>query len=179
MSRIGKQPVEVPNGVQVTVADGLVTVKGPKGTLEYKIGRGVSISQDGSVLLLAIGETGDKQVKSNWGTARSIINSMIVGVTKGWEKILELNGVGYTAKIAGDILTLAVGYSHEVKILIPKGVTCTVERNRVTLQSSDKELVGQIASKIRKVCPPEPYLGKGIKYSDEKVRRKAGKTGKK
>ena len=178
MSRIGKLPVSIPSGVQVTLNGKNVAVKGPKGALSLEIGSGVSVSQEGSHVLVTVTGT-DKQAKANYGTTRVKIDNMIKGVTQGWARSLELSGVGYTAKMEGNVLTLAVGYSHEVKIVIPKGLNCNVNKTSVALDSCDKELVGGMAAKIRKVCPPEPYLGKGIKYSDERVRRKAGKTGKK
>lgn len=178
MSRVGKKPVAIPGGVQVTVAENKVSVKGPKGSLETGIGGGVSVIQEGNTLI--VNKTGeDKQSAANYGTTRAHIQNMVAGVTTGWKRALELSGVGFTARLDGEVLTLAVGYSHEVKLLIPAGLKCNVNRTTIELEGCSRELVGQVAARIRKVCPPEPYLGKGIKYSDEKVRRKAGKTGKK
>jgi len=178
MSRVGKQPVPVPNGVQISLQESEVSIKGPKGMLKMPLGSGVSVAQDGGHLLVS--KTGsDKQAQSNYGTTRALLKNMIVGVTDGWKKSLELSGVGFTAKLDGGILSLAVGYSHEVKMPIPKDVKATVGKTSIELESCNKELVGQLAARIRKSCPPEPYLGKGIRYSNEKVRRKAGKAGKK
>lgn len=181
MSRVGKQPVAIPSGVQAQVKGKEVTIKGPKGQLSFNLGNGVKIVQEGQVLKVALLDenTEDKQSRSNYGTARAIINGMVLGVTTGWKKSLEMNGVGFTAKLAGQVLTLATGYSHDTKIHVPTGVKCTINKNTIELEACDKEVLGTLAARIRRVCPPEPYLGKGIKYSDEKIRRKAGKTGKK
>ncbi|MBN8547809.1 MAG: 50S ribosomal protein L6 [Deltaproteobacteria bacterium] len=178
MSRIGKQPVTVPAGVKASVSNGVVHVEGPKGKLDYTLGAGVQAAiQDGKVVVSIVGS--DNQTRANFGTARARINNMVEGVTKGWKRSLELFGVGYNAKIQGQALTLAVGFSHEVKMDLPKEVKCNVVKNTIELESADRELVGTVAARIRKVQPPEPYLGKGIKFTEEKVRRKAGKTGKK
>lgn len=120
-----------------------------------------------------------KQANANFGTTRANINNMVLGVTKGWKRSLELSGVGFNAKISGKVLTLAVGFSHDVALPIPDAVKCSVNKNTIELESSDRVLLGTFAATIRKVQPPEPYLGKGIKFSEETVRRKAGKTGKK
>jgi large subunit ribosomal protein L6 len=178
MSRIGKQPVVVPAGVKAAVNNGIVHVEGPKGKLNFTPAQDVQVAvQDGKLVVSIVGT--DNQTRANFGTARARINNMVLGVTKGWKRSLELFGVGYNAKIQGQALTLAVGFSHEVKMDLPKEVKCTVVKNTIELESADRELVGTIAARIRKVQPPEPYLGKGIKFSEEKVRRKAGKTGKK
>ena len=178
MSRIGKQPVPVPGGVQVSIQEGAVSVKGPKGVLRMPLGAGVEVVQEGSSVIVQ--KTGsDKQAQANYGTTRAHLKNMILGVTDGWKRSLELSGVGYTAKLEGNVLTLAVGYSHEVKVLIPEDLKCSVGKTTIDLEGCSRDLVGQLASRIRKVRPPEPYLGKGIKFSNEKIRRKAGKTGKK
>lgn len=178
MSRIGKQPVTVPQGVKASVSGGVVFIEGPLGKLQYKPGNGVKVvSENGKVIVSRVSE--DKQTKADFGTTRARINNMVSGVTKGWKRSLELSGVGYTAKIAGAKLTLAVGFSHDVEIEVPKIVKCVVNKNTIELESCDRELLGTLASKIRKVQPPEPYLGKGIKYTEETIRRKAGKAGKK
>jgi len=181
MSRVGKQPITLPSGVTASFSGKKVSVKGPKGAMDFEYGTGVKVAQTGQEILVELldAETYSKQSRANWGTTRARVNNMVLGVTQGWKKSLELNGVGFTAKLAGNILTLATGYSHDVKVVIPKEVKCTVNKNLIDLESCDRELVGTIAAGIRRVCPPEPYLGKGIKYSDEVVRRKAGKTGKK
>ena len=178
MSRVGKQPVVLPQGVQADIKENMVSMKGPKGSLSMKLAHGVKVVNDSGKLVVSI-TTPDKQSKANFGTTRAILNNMVKGLTTGWKRSLEMNGVGFTAKIAGQNLTLAVGFSHDVIVNLPKELKCTVTKNVIDLESVDKELVGTYASKIRKIQPPEPYLGKGIKYAEEKVRRKAGKTGKK
>lgn len=178
MSRIGKQPVAIPTGVKAAVSEGMVNIEGPKGKLQYRLGRGVQVAvQDGKLVVTVT--AADPQSKANYGSARAHINNMVQGVSKGWKRSLELNGVGYNAKIQGQALTLAVGFSHEVKMDLPNEVKCTVTKNIIDLESADRELVGTVAARIRKVQPPEPYLGKGIKFVEERIRRKAGKTGKK
>lgn len=178
MSRIGKSPIEVPQGAKVSVQGTTVHVEGPKGKLSYVVGSGVNVKQEGPQVILSA-SVADRQSKANWGTARATINNMCHGVVKGWKRSLEMNGVGFGAKIAGQKLTLTVGFSHDVEMELPKEIKCTVTKNVIDLESADRQLVGQYASKIRKVQPPEPYLGKGIKYVEEKIRRKAGKTAKK
>lgn len=178
MSRIGKLPVVVPSGVKASVAGDVVNVEGPKGKLSYTVKRGVDVKvTDGKVVVAMTGS--DLQSKANYGTTRAIINNMVQGVSKGWKRVLELNGVGYVAKLQGKNLVLAVGFSHDVVLEIPGEVKCAVTKNQIELESVNRELVGTFAAKIRSVQPPEPYLGKGIKYQEETVRRKAGKTGKK
>jgi len=178
MSRVGKQPIKIPDGVKVAIMQGQVEVAGPRDKLVHTLGSGVSVAnEDGHIVVNMVGR--DKQAKANFGTTRALLNNMVEGVTKGWKRSLELSGVGFNAKMSGQTLTLVVGFSHDVNMEIPKEVNCVVTKTTIQLESSDKELVGSIAAKIRGVKPPEPYLGKGIKYSDEVVRRKAGKTGKK
>lgn len=179
MSRVGKIPVELPGGVTSTVLGGIVEVSGPRGRLSYSPGRGVKVANEDKQMVVILAAPEDKQARANYGTARAIIQNMVVGVTKGWKRSLELSGVGFTAKVAGSELTLTCGFSHEVKLTIPDGVKCSVNKNTIELESSDREQVGTFAARIRKVQPPEPYLGKGIRFSEEVVRRKAGKTGKK
>jgi len=178
MSRIGKLPVVIPQGVKGAVSGSVVSVEGPKGKLSFSVrpGVGVELNNDQFVFSL-VGS--DSQARADYGTARATVNNMVKGVSQGWKKTLELHGVGYTAKMQGNNLVLAVGFSHDVVMEIPQGVKCTINKNIVDLESADKELLGGFAARVRDVQPPEPYLGKGIKYSDEKVRRKAGKTGKK
>lgn len=178
MSRIGKLPVEVPQGVKAAVAGALVSVEGPKGKLSFSVRPGVKVEvTDGKLVVSLVGS--DAQAKTDYGTTRAILNNMVKGVSAGWKKTLELHGVGYTAKIQGKNLVLAVGFSHDVVMEIPEQIKATVNKNILDLESNDRELLGTFAAKIRDTQPPEPYLGKGIRYSDEKVRRKAGKTGKK
>lgn len=179
MSRIGKIPVQLPQGVKASFNAGVVVVEGPKGKIEYKLARGIEFSQEGSNIVLKMGSDSSENLRADYGTARATINNMVQGVQSGWKRSLELNGVGFNAKIQGQKIVLSVGFSHEVVIDIPQEVKATVNKNTIELESIDRQAVGTLAAKIRKVQPPEPYLGKGIKFSEEKVRRKAGKTGKK
>lgn len=180
MSRVGKQPVVLPNGIQADIKDNVVSMKGPKGSLSMKIANGIKVVNDSGKLVVSMtASESDKQAKASFGTTRALLNNMAKGLTTGWKRVLEMNGVGFAAKIAGQNLTLSVGFSHDVTMTLPKEIKCTINKNTIELESVDRELVGTYASKIRKVQPPEPYLGKGIKYAEEKVRRKAGKTGKK
>lgn len=178
MSRIGKLPVAIPSGVKGAVAAGVVSVEGPKGKLAFTVRPGVAVEVvDGKFIVSMVGS--DLQAKADYGTARATINNMVQGVSKGWKKVLELNGVGFNAKLQGQKLVLSVGFSHDVVMDIPVAVKCVVAKNSIEMESADREALGTFAAKVRQVQPPEPYLGKGIKYSDEKIRRKAGKTGKK
>ncbi len=178
MSRIGKLPVEIPGGVSVAIDGNEVQVKGPKGSLSKRLAPGVSVVVDGkSVVVSKV--VSDKQAAADFGTTRALIQAMVVGASSGWKKNLEMTGVGFGAKLVGEELILSCGFSHEVRLQIPSGVGCSVGKTSIELQSCDRELVGRFAATIRNVQPPEPYLGKGIRYSDEVIRRKAGKTGKK
>ena len=179
MSRVGKVPVVIPSGVKASIAEGKVNVEGPLGKLQFAPGKGVSATVENGQIIVNCVEAGNKQAQANYGTARAIINNMVVGVSKGWKRSLELNGVGFVAKVAGNKLTLTVGKSHDEVLEIPKIIKANVEKNRLDLESCDREVVGNFAAKVRKCQPPEPYLGKGIKYVEETIRRKAGKTGKK
>lgn len=179
MSRIGKLPVSVPAGVTITVADGnIVTVKGPKGELSQKISEKLSIKQEDGQLLVER-PSDAKEYRSLHGLSRTLINNMVLGVTEGYSKSLDVVGVGYRAQLQGKKLVLSVGYSHPVEFEEIPGITFEVPNaNSIIISGIDKQLVGQVAADIRIVRPPEPYKGKGIRYSDEYVRRKAGKTGK-
>jgi large subunit ribosomal protein L6 len=178
MSRVGKKPVVIPAGVTVEITGADVKVAGPLGKLQRSLGSGVSVElAGGSVVLKATGS--DKQSVANFGTSRALIQNMVTGVQKGWKRGLEMTGVGFGAKLNGSELVLSCGFSHEVRVAVPAEVKCTVGKTSIELTSVDKDLVGRLASSIRAVQPPEPYLGKGIRYVEEKVRRKAGKTGKK
>ena len=180
MSRIGKLPIPVPAGVEVTIGAGnLVKVKGPKGTLERKLSTDMHIALEAGQI--TIQRPGDlKKFRALHGLTRTLINNMVVGVTQGFSKTLEINGVGYRAAKAGNKLTLNLGYSHPVEMTDPDGIESVVEgNNKITVSGIDKEKVGQYSANIREKRPPEPYKGKGIKYSDERIRRKAGKSGKK
>ena len=180
MSRIGKIPVAIPQGVKASVNAGVVSVEGPKGKLDYKLAKGIEASVVDAEIIVKLGsDSSAVNSKADYGTARATINNIVQGVTKGWKRSLELNGVGFNAKLQGAKIVLSVGFSHEVVIDVPKDVKAIVSKNTIELESIDKQLVGTLAARIRKVQPPEPYLGKGIKFSEEKVRRKAGKTGKK
>ncbi len=175
MSRIGKKEILIPKEVTVEITDNnKVSVKGPKGELERYIRPEIKIEKkDDQIAVQPYKET--KRTKSFWGLSRTIIANMIKGVTEGYEKKLEINGVGYRANLEGENLVLLVGFSHPVKIEKVEGIKFEVEKNIVTVSGIDKELVGQVAAKIRKVRPPEPYKGKGIRYVGEYVRRKSGK----
>ncbi|MFV0464444.1 MAG: 50S ribosomal protein L6 [Lachnospiraceae bacterium] len=179
MSRIGRMPIAVPAGVTVEIAENNhVTVKGPKGTLERTLPAEMDIKlEDGTINVSRPNDL--KKMKSLHGLTRTLVNNMVVGVTDGYTKILEVNGVGYKAAKAGDKLTLNLGYSHPVEMIDPEGLESTVEGNKITIKGIDKERVGQYAAEIRDKRRPEPYKGKGIKYSTEVIRRKVGKTGKK
>jgi large subunit ribosomal protein L6 len=178
MSRVGKQPVVIPSGVKASVNGAQVNIEGPKGKLSCNIPWGISVvSADGKLSVSASGS--DRQTRANYGTTRAHLNNMVQGVTKGWKRSLELSGVGFNAKLQGNVLVLAVGFSHEVKIQLPAEIKCNINKTTIELESANKELLGTLAAGIRKVRPPEPYLGKGIKFTEETIRRKAGKTGKK
>lgn len=179
MSRIGRKPIEIPSGVNITVDDQHVTVKGPKGTLSRQIHKDMEISIEGNVLNV-IRPTDNKQHRSLHGTTRSVLFNMINGVTNGYEKTLELVGVGYRANKTGSKLVLNVGYSHPVEFEPETGIEFDVPSNtKIIVKGIDKELVGEIAANIRAVRRPEPYKGKGIKYEGERIIRKEGKAGKK
>ena len=179
MSRIGKAPIPVPSGVDVTVADRRVTVKGPKGSLDRDIPGTITIRQEGAELLVERPDD-ERQSRAMHGLVRSLVNNMVVGVTDGFTKQLEIIGVGYRATAKGqDTLDLALGFSHPVEVKAPAGITFDVPSpNRIDVKGSDKELVGQVAANIRKIRKPEPYKGKGVRYLGEYVARKAGKTAK-
>ena len=179
MSRIGRMPIAIPSGVTVDIAENnKVTVKGPKGTLERVLPQELEIKlNDGQVEVTRPNDL--KKMKSLHGLTRTLINNMIVGVTEGYEKTLEVNGVGYRAAKSGKKLTLNLGYSHPVEMEDPEGLEAVVDGNKIIVKGIDKEKVGQYAAEIRDKRRPEPYKGKGIKYADEHIRRKVGKTGKK
>jgi large subunit ribosomal protein L6 len=179
MSRIGNNPITVPAGVSVTVADGVATVKGPNGTMSRVIPDGITLSQSGDVL--SVSRLNDEtQYRSLHGLTRTLIANMVIGVTDGWSKELEIIGVGYRAANGGPgVLDLALGFSHPVKFTAPDGITFEVPLpTRVIVKGADKEAVGQVAASIRKIRKPEPYKGKGVRYLGERVVRKAGKAAK-
>lgn len=176
MSRIGKLPISIPDGVTITV-DGLhVSVKGPKGTLMMDTHRHVTVQVADSQATITVHHPDLQADRALWGLTRVLLSNMVTGVTKGYEKKLEINGVGFRAAVAGKVVNLNLGFSHPVEFPIPEGITVTVEKNVVTIAGIDKQLVGQTAANIRSLKKPEPYKGKGIKYVDEVIRRKAGKV---
>ena len=179
MSRIGKLPVSIPAGVTITVAaDNTVTVKGPKGELSQKISPKMIIEQDAGVLHVKRPDD-EKESRALHGLSRSLINNMVQGVTAGFSKSLDIVGVGYRVQKNGSNLTLNMGFSHPVEVIAPKGITLDAPGpNKIVVSGIDKQLVGQVAADIRKIRKPEPYKGKGIKYENEVIRRKEGKTGK-
>lgn len=178
MSRVGKNPIEVPSGVQVTFENGILSVKGPKGELSRPIHNEIAVAvEEGSITVTRPSDL--KAHRSLHGTTRANIQNMVTGVTSGFTKGLELVGVGYRAELSGKNLILNIGYSHQVAFIPPEGITFEVtSATALNVSGIDKQLVGQIAAKIRRVRPPEPYKGKGIKYAGEYIRRKAGKTAK-
>lgn len=176
MSRIGKKIITVPAGVTIVIADGKITVKGPKGESSQVIHPQVTVTHDEAGIKVAVEDQEEKSQKSLWGLYGSLIRNMIIGVTEGYTKSLEVIGVGYKVALQGKKLVLQVGYSHPVDFPLPEGMTATVEGNIIKLSGFDKQLVGETAARIRQVRKPEPYKGKGIKYTDEILRRKAGKT---
>lgn len=187
MSRVGKKPVPVPSGVNVTIKDATIAVKGPKGELKRSIPVGVSAKLEaGHVVITRLADGRDERARH--GLMRALIANMVKGVTEGYTRQLEINGVGYRAEVAGGKLNLVVGLSHPVEFALPAGVSAKAEKGKstvnpgqdavlLTISGNDKETVGQLVSRIRNVRPPEPYKGKGIKYIEEKLRRKVGKTG--
>ncbi len=180
MSRIGRMPIAIPAGVTVDIAENnKVTVKGPKGTLERVLPSEMEIKlEDNQVVVARPNDL--KKMKSLHGLTRTLINNMVIGVTDGYEKVLEINGVGYRGQKQGKKLVLSLGYSHPVEMEDPEGIETVLEgTNKITVKGIDKEKVGQYAAEIRAKRSPEPYKGKGIKYADEVIRRKVGKTGKK
>jgi large subunit ribosomal protein L6 len=176
MSRIGKQPIEIPSGVTLAIDGRAVGIKGPKGELSVTLPPKVSIEQKEQELVVSVSDTTQARLAAFWGLGRTLVSNAILGVTEGFSKKLEVNGVGYKVQLNGKTLVLNVGYSHPVEFDIPEGIEASVEGNTITISGIDKQLVGEIASQIRRVRKPEPYKGKGIKYSDEIIRRKEGKV---
>jgi large subunit ribosomal protein L6 len=175
MSRIGRKPITIPAGVTLEQAGSHLKAVGPKGSLELDLMDNIVLEQaDGVATLSKAVENPETQ--KTYGLMRTLVNNMIVGVSAGFERKLEINGVGYRASVAGDTITLSLGFSHPVIFRLPAGVTGAVEKNVITLNGFDKQLVGQVAANIRALKKPEPYKGKGIKYVEERIRRKAGKT---
>ena len=177
MSRIGKQPIPIPNGVTITVDPQTITVAGPKGTLSQFTMPDVEVKQEGDQVIVTRAND-EAPARSKHGLMRTLVSNMITGVSEGFSKKLEFNGVGYRVSVAGNGLKLTLGYSHDINYPLPQGVTATVEQNIITVSGIDKQQVGQVAAEIRALRKPEPYKGKGIKYVGERIIRKSGKSGK-
>jgi len=176
MSRIGKNPVALPEKVNVTIADRKIDVKGPKGELTFTHHEGVTVAQEDKNIVVKPADESQKS-RALWGLTRTLVSNMVEGVTTGFTKNLEFNGVGYKAAVSGNKMTLNLGYSHPIEYELPEGVAAKVTKNVIEVSGINKELVGFTAAKIRSFRQPEPYKGKGIKYADEVIIRKAGKTG--
>ena len=177
MSRIGRAPIAIPAGVEVVVDGSTVTVKGAKGTLTRTMNSNITITKDGDTITVTR-PNDQKENRSLHGLTRTLIANMIEGVSNGFKKELEINGIGYRADVKNNVLTMKIGFSHDVIMEAPEGITVEVNGNKVTVSGADKQKVGQFAAEIREKRPPEPYKGKGIKYVDEYIRRKEGKAGK-
>ncbi len=178
MSRVGNAPIKLPSGVSFKVEGNEIAVKGPKGEMKSPLPAGISIEEDGGLVQLKRKDDSRTQ-KANHGMARALLNNNVLGVSTGWKKNLELVGVGYRAQLKGKELVFSLGYSHEVRYGLPEGIKAQVtDQTRIELESIDRQRVGQVAAEIRALRPPEPYKGKGVKYADEQIRRKAGKAGK-
>ncbi|MBU0707825.1 50S ribosomal protein L6 [Patescibacteria group bacterium] len=178
MSKIGKTPITIPSGVDVKAENGLITVKGPKGELSQSYDPNVIIKLEDNQAFVTVKDKDNRIHRAFWGLTRSLLNNMIIGVSQGHEKKMEINGVGYRAEMKGKVLNLKLGYSHPIDYQIPDQIEVKVEKNIISIAGIDKQVVGETAASIRKFRPPEPYKGKGIKYVDEVIRRKAGKVAK-
>ena len=176
MSRIGKKPIQIPKGVTIDLKDDQLSVKGPKGGLERKIHPKVSLQIDDGQILISVEEEG-RETRALHGLFGALIANMVTGVSEGFERVLEIVGIGYRAELSGSEVTFHLGYSHPITYELPKGVDAKIEKTKITLTSIDKEALGMTAAKIRSFRKPEPYKGKGIKYAEEYIKRKAGKTG--
>ncbi len=175
MSRIGRLPITVPSGVQVTIKDQAVAVKGPKGELSWDVPAPILVKQSENELVVER-PNDESPVRALHGTTRALIANMVIGVSEGFTRVLEINGVGYRAAVSGSNLNLELGYSHPIEYKLPKEVAAQVEKNTVvTLTSHNKQVLGQVAAEVRALRPPEPYKGKGVKYAEEHIRRKVGK----
>ncbi len=176
MSRIGKEPINIPGGVEIKLDRYRIQVKGPKGELSVDLHSKVNVNMDKQAIQLNRVDN-SRTAREQWGLRRTLISNAVLGVSKGFQKTLEVVGVGYKVDLQGKTIVLNVGYSHPVKIDLPKDIDAKVEKNKITLSGIDKQAVGEMAAVIRRVRPPEPYKGKGIKYENEQIRRKAGKSG--
>ncbi len=180
MSRIGKKPIAIPSGVKIAQQGTLLTVEGPKGKLSRELNAKIDVAVQADQIVVSCPENGGEKVDHLHGLTRTLIANMVEGVTKGYERILEINGVGYRAEAKGSVINLSLGYSHPIEYPLPAGITAEVEKQtKIFVRGIDKELVGATAAKIRSFREPEPYKGKGVKYAEERILRKAGKTGKK
>ena len=176
MSRLGKLPIILPAGTTAVLDKGILTVNGPKGQLQQAIHKFIKVVIEDGAIMVNVDNKDERQQRAFWGLFHKLIGNMVIGVSQGYEKKLEINGVGYRVSIAGQKLTLNLGFSHPVDFILPDGIKGQVDANIITLTGIDKQLVGEIAAQIRRQRKPEPYKGKGIKYIDEVIRRKAGKT---
>ncbi|MBT7552850.1 50S ribosomal protein L6 [bacterium] len=176
MSRVGKKPIIIPSGVEVKINANIIDVKSSKGQLQVEIPQQVKVAQENDNLVFTIDHPENKSEGALWGLSRSLVNNAVVGLTEGFSKSLEINGVGFKVALQGKSLILNVGFSHPVEYKLPEGIVAEVEKNKITISGIDKQQVGQVSAEIRKIKKPEPYKGKGIKYSDEVIRRKAGKV---
>lgn len=176
MSRVGKNPIPIPEKIKVTYTDGTVTITGEKGTMTRSVHPAVDLAI-GDEDIRVIPKQDDRQSRSIQGLTRSLVANMVTGVNQGFERVLEVNGIGYRAATNGKRVDLTLGYSHPIQFQLPEGISAAVEGNTIKLSGMDKELLGQTAAAIRRLRPPEPYKGKGIKYIEERIQRKAGKTG--
>jgi|SRR3989344_4689219 len=176
MSRIGKKPVVIPPGVKAELKGSSLSVTGPKGTLQIEMHPKVKVVMAENEITVDIADKESKKEKSLWGLSRALINNLVEGVTKGFEKKLEVNGVGFKVQVTGQKIVMSLGFSHPVEVEIPKDLTVTVDKNVISISGADKQKVGQFAAEVRELKKPEPYKGKGIRYIDEVVRRKAGKV---
>lgn len=176
MSRVGKLPISIPSGVDLKIADSVIEVKGPKGVLRLATHPAIAVNVDNNTVSVTPVED-TRIARQQHGLRRTLLANAVTGVTKGFEKSLEVIGVGYKVNVQGNTIVLNVGYSHPVNFVLPDGIQAKVENNKIIITGCDKQIVGEVAAQIRRVRPPEPYKGKGIKYSDETIRRKAGKSG--
>lgn len=177
MSRVGKLPIKIPSGVTITVDPDTITVAGSKGTLTQFTMEGISVTQEGDELIVTRAND-EPKIRAKHGLMRALLNNLVVGVSQGFSKKLEITGVGFRVALAGNVLKMNLGFSHEVNFTLPTGVSATVEQNTITVSGIDKQQVGQVAAEIRSLKKPEPYKGKGIKYVGERIVRKSGKSGK-
>lgn len=177
MSRVGKKPIEIPKGVSISIDGGELRVKGPRGELSRRIPPDVKIAVSGATAAVERAGSGGRRARAMHGLGRALLQNMVTGVSDGFTRTLEINGVGYRADARGGVLALLLGHSHPIEVLLPAGISAKVEKNLITLQSADREQLGQLAAVVRAQRGPEPYKGKGIKFTEETIRRKVGKAG--